>query len=270
MENNLHRNRIHAALSLRWGHYGKLLTSHDIDNNHIYDQVETTKRTNSVLVSFSVKSNVEARQPVRDWFCDVISNSTGQKLRNSPFHILGGGSATCELSLDTHPFNAGQSATEILSTTGDFNHLSVSGNYHHLFHAYISEHRFVASPMGMGFDCYRTYEILMMGSYPIVKTSQLDVMYKVIPLLPTTLILTRSINSFPDRILSHNLLQDWPVLIVTNWSDATPQLLNTTYHKFKSMTWNLERLYNTYWEQFIYARRAKLGGAKRRLNYYLL
>ena len=181
MENNLHRNRIHAALSLRWGHYGKLLTSNDVDNNHISDQVETTKHTkNNVLVTFSVQSNVAARQPVRDWFCDVMSNSSGQKIKDSPFHSIGGGTATCELSLDTHPFNAGKIATETLSRTGDYNHLSVSSNYHHLFHAFISEHRFVASPMGAGFDCYRTYEILMMGSYPIVKTSQLDMLYKVI------------------------------------------------------------------------------------------
>jgi hypothetical protein len=96
------------------------------------------------------------------------------------------------------------------------------------------------SPFGAGYDCYRTYEILLMGSYPIVKSSQLDRMYV-----------------------------DWPVLIVKEWTDVTPHLLKHTYKTFMATSWNLDRLYNSYWEQRIYKQRAALGGSKRRLKYFL-
>ena len=161
MDNNIHRNRIHAALSLRWGHYGKLLTSNDVDNNRINDDVTALKdANNAVLVTFSVGNNEKQRQPVMDWFCDSLDKE-GKEV-NSPFHKLGGGTATCKLENKDNQ------------------------NHHLLYHASIGEHRFVASPMGAGFDCYRTYEILMMGSYPIVKTSHIDILYKVTPLISLT------------------------------------------------------------------------------------
>ena len=163
MDNNIQRNQIHAALSLRWGNYGKLLSSNDIDNNRIYDEVTSEKDANNavgqnaVLVAFSVGNNEKQRQPVMDWFCDSPN-------KISPFHKLGGGTATCKLE------NKGNQ------------------NHHLFYHTSIGEHRFVASPMGAGFDCYRTYEILMMGSYPIVQTSQNDVLYKVTSLLPPSIL----------------------------------------------------------------------------------
>lgn len=212
LDDNVYRRRIHAALSLRWGNYGKLLTSADIDNNRIHDAVRARKdAVNSVLVSFSVGSNLEARVPALKYFCDP---SKGEA---SPFHRIGGAMARCN---------------------NNFNQVK-EGSYM-TFHAHLSEYRFAVSPHGAGYDCYRTYEILLMGSYPIVKASQLDMMY-----------------------------QDWPVLIVKEWTDATPQLLNDTYWKFAATTWNLERLYNTYWEQLIYRKRAALGGPKHRLQYFL-
>ena len=91
MDNNIQRNRIHAALSLRWGNYGKFLTSNDTDNNHIYDDVTAVKdANNAVLVLFSVANNVKERQPAMDWFCDSPNE-------RSPFHKLEGGNATCSI-----------------------------------------------------------------------------------------------------------------------------------------------------------------------------
>lgn len=64
--------------------------------------------------------------------------------------------------------------------------------------------KFVVSPEGNGLDCHRTWEALIMGAIPIVKTSALDPLFK-----------------------------DLPVLIVNEWSDVTESLLEETYEKLK-------------------------------------
>jgi hypothetical protein len=67
----------------------------------------------------------------------------------------------------------------------------------------VAQHRFVLSPRGRGADCYRTYEALYLGSFPIVRTSSLD-----------------------------SLFADLPVLIVKDWSELTQELLQQTYRVF--------------------------------------
>ena len=56
----------------------------------------------------------------------------------------------------------------------------------------------------MGLDCHRTWEALFLGCIPIVKTSPID-----------------------------SLFEDLPVLIVKDWSDVTPKLLENTMKEFK-------------------------------------
>jgi hypothetical protein len=70
-------------------------------------------------------------------------------------------------------------------------------------------YKYVISPHGNGLDCHRTWEALILGCIPILKTSKLDPMFEGLP-----------------------------VLIVKNWSDVTQELLNT----FVPQT-NLEKLY---------------------------
>lgn len=82
----------------------------------------------------------------------------------------------------------------------------------------MSRSRFVVSPHGVGLDSYRTYEALYLGSYPIVKKSSLDEMYKGLP-----------------------------VLIVDSWSEITPKLLDATYVRFRSMSFDYQRLFKWYW-----------------------
>jgi hypothetical protein len=188
------------------------LNSSDIDNNRIRDEIRAKKdAVNSVLVSFTVRNNEGERLPAFEQFCDPPANVSSVKAWE----------VTCQDNV--HSTKKAQA----------FDHPDQ-------FHAHLSEYRFAVSPFGAGYDCYRTYEILLMGSYPIVKSSQLDGMY-----------------------------QGWPVLIVKDWTGVTPELLEQTYHEFMATTWNLERLYNSYWEQRIYRERAALGGSKRRLKYFL-
>jgi len=85
-----------------------------------------------------------------------------------------------------------------------------------------SEYAFVISPHGNGYDCHRTWEALILGCIPIVKTSFLD-----------------------------ELFDNLPVLIVKEWSDINIQLLENTVKMFQNKTFNLEKLTLKYWESVI-------------------
>lgn len=82
--------------------------------------------------------------------------------------------------------------------------------------------KFVASPRGHGLDCHRTWEALLMGAYPIVKTSPLDSIYK-----------------------------DLPVVIISDWSEITTEFLQQKYDEFQSKSWNMSKIYIHYWIDLI-------------------
>ncbi len=80
------------------------------------------------------------------------------------------------------------------------------------------KYTFVLSPHGNGLDCHRTWEALILGCIPIVKTSQID-----------------------------NLYIDLPVLIVKNWEEITEELLTNTIENFKNRSFKNEKLTLKYW-----------------------
>jgi hypothetical protein len=88
------------------------------------------------------------------------------------------------------------------------------------FDNYYSQSKFVfvISPHGIGLDCHRTWEALVLGCIPIVKTSGLDSLY--------------------DNL---------PVLILNDWSDLTEELMIDTINKFKNIKFNYEKLTIKYW-----------------------
>tara|TARA_B110000977_G_scaffold200015_1_gene289142 strand:- start:903 stop:2669 length:1767 start_codon:yes stop_codon:yes gene_type:complete len=77
--------------------------------------------------------------------------------------------------------------------------------------------KFIISPHGNGLDCHRTYEAMLLGSLPIVKSSSLDVLYK-----------------------------DMPVIILDNWSDInidnlvkqSNNIINKSKEKLTLQYWN--------------------------------
>ena len=81
---------------------------------------------------------------------------------------------------------------------------------------------FVVSPFGNGYDCHRTWEALILGCIPIVKTSGLD-----------------------------NLYDELPVLIVQDWTDITEKLLMSVITDFKKKhekgKFNYDKLTLNYW-----------------------
>lgn len=85
-----------------------------------------------------------------------------------------------------------------------------------------SDFAFVLSPFGNGMDCHRTWEALIMGCIPIVRSSALN-----------------------------PLFNELPVLFVDKWSDVTQELLDKTVNEFKKKTFNYEKLHLKYWVDMI-------------------
>lgn len=81
-----------------------------------------------------------------------------------------------------------------------------------------AQHKFVLSPWGDMYDCYRHWEALLTGSIPIVETSPLD-----------------------------GLFEGLPVLIVNSFSEVTEEFLLRKYDEIKNKTYNFEKLYMKYW-----------------------
>ncbi len=93
------------------------------------------------------------------------------------------------------------------------------------FHTYLKDMakaKFALSPGGTGPDTYRTWEALLVGTIPIVKTSQLDELYS-------------------------NL----PILIVNEWEEVTEELLERTWEEYTSKKFNIEKMFLDYWWQKI-------------------
>ena len=84
----------------------------------------------------------------------------------------------------------------------------------------LGKHRFVLSPRGNGLDAHRTWEALLVGAIPIVRSSALNPLYSQLP-----------------------------VLIVRDWSDVSPQLLQSflTNFSIRKPLYHYEKLFADYW-----------------------
>lgn len=85
-----------------------------------------------------------------------------------------------------------------------------------------AQSKFVLSPRGGGLDCHRTWEAFYMGAIPIVRSS-----------------------------VSDGLYDGLPILIVKDWNDITPELLERKYNEMSTKTYHLERLWADYWLNII-------------------
>lgn len=82
----------------------------------------------------------------------------------------------------------------------------------------LSISKFVLCPRGNGLDTHRTWEALLMGAIPIVRSSTLDPLY-----------------------------DELPVLIVREWNEVTPELLKKKWRELSSMKSNSAKLSIDYW-----------------------
>ncbi len=86
----------------------------------------------------------------------------------------------------------------------------------------LAQSKFVVSPRGKGLDCYRTWEALYMGTFPIVRTSSLDPVYEGLP-----------------------------IVIVNDWSEVTESFLEQKYEELQHQTFQWEKLKADYWFKLI-------------------
>jgi|EP01049_Picozoa_sp_SAG25_P001149 hypothetical protein len=90
----------------------------------------------------------------------------------------------------------------------------------------VTSHPFVISPHGHGLDCHRTWQVLLLGSFPVVMTSSLDSVYDGLP-----------------------------VVILQQWHDLTTKLLLGKAREFDSLNrGDIERrLLFPHWQKQIQA-----------------
>lgn len=89
-----------------------------------------------------------------------------------------------------------------------------------------SKYSFVLSPVGNGLDCHRTWEALILGCIPIVKTSPIDDVYKDLPVI---------IIKDWDEITSKNLNM-WKKLVLENKDNYKLEKLTSEYWNDKIKT----------------------------------
>ena len=94
--------------------------------------------------------------------------------------------------------------------------------YRNVCWEHMSRYAFVISPQGNGLDCHRTWEVLCLGSIPIVKTSGLN-----------------------------SLFDDLPVWIVGDWSEVTEENMIKKIEEFKTKIFNYEKLTLAYWRNIL-------------------
>lgn len=99
---------------------------------------------------------------------------------------------------------------------------------------HLAQSCFVLSPAGGGLDCYRTWETLIMGSFPVVRSSFLDSLYEGLP-----------------------------VLIVKQWEEVTCAFLEHKYTEMHHNTYTYEKLFFHYWEVLV---RSKQDECRRASN----
>lgn len=83
---------------------------------------------------------------------------------------------------------------------------------------------FAFSPPGLGCDCYRTWEALLVGCIPIVRSSQLDALY-----------------------------EDLPVLVIDRWENINEDFLKREHERITSKKYDIRKLYMEYWIEKIHA-----------------
>ena len=86
----------------------------------------------------------------------------------------------------------------------------------------IRSHKFVLCPRGGGVDTHRLWETLYMECIPIVK-----------------------------RHIAMNDFTDLPICWIDDWSEVTPEFLESEYKRITETTWNLEKLNFSYWAKLI-------------------
>ena len=119
----------------------------------------------------------------RRWLDTSIQNQHQQRLAKTKLYLMirkmSAGKKANRIFVDshlsvTHPRREYMFNTLQANGLVDFLQSMVSNT--NIIKAYAS-YRFVVSPIGNGLDCHRTWEIMLLGSIPILESSSLDEMF---------------------------------------------------------------------------------------------
>jgi len=168
----------------------------DAMNNTINEHEENLKEKKLLLVNFNPATNNERRKffdyARKNWdFADILPHT----------HF------PCEKSYFKKSLIEGQIKIEVTSKD---------------FYKELREYKFALSPAGAGIDCHRTWECLYLGVIPIVRKSEINEIYK-------------------------NL----PILVVDDWKDINEEMLQINYKKIKSINKPNQRAYLDFWTKLI-------------------
>ncbi|KAH8048325.1 hypothetical protein JL722_12558 [Aureococcus anophagefferens] len=97
----------------------------------------------------------------------------------------------------------------------------MQGNYDTHMPLLMLHSKFVYSPNGIGEQCYREYEALVSGAIPLVDATAYD--------------------------QRNALLRHLPVILVSNWSNVTPQFLERAYATMSTQSFDVSHLYLPFW-----------------------
>jgi hypothetical protein len=86
----------------------------------------------------------------------------------------------------------------------------------------LSSYKFCLSPPGRGVDTHRTWEALMVGTIPIMISTNLDALF-----------------------------EELPVIIVKDWNTIDVDFLNAEYKRLHEKKYNFSTLYSEYWKNEI-------------------
>lgn len=167
---------MHRAYESRWGLIGGLYQ--DLSDHRNISLVAKNGQGDSkywLLAAFSIRANPRERKP--------------------PYLMSCG---TPEATDQSDGINVGSLTNISYCFTDDaYEHVK---NYTEYYHA-LSRTRFAWSPHGNGLDCHRTWEILLLGAYPIVKTSSLDELYRDLPVLVVEEVKLATLKPFTECYL---------------------------------------------------------------------
>ncbi|PNH07312.1 hypothetical protein TSOC_006208, partial [Tetrabaena socialis] len=99
-------------------------------------------------------------------------------------------------------------------------------------------HAFVLAPEGKGADTYRVWEVLYLGSYPVVLRNEL---------------------ARPQQQQQQQQYAGLPVLVLDSAEELAAKLLWRTYEAFRLRDWNYERLYLGFYHELLGGFRAGIS-----------
>lgn len=213
-------------LNENWGEFSTTVPNRTVDWGDWYSNMIDAGCTLQMVQQYLDDPKVQAvvtTQHVAFRHPSILSIPIGinhpQEIINHLFHA--DGAKTKELLLNNSGWGHRQGINERVIANFSGRISNTYGIHQSEYYESVTRSRFVLCPSGMGWDTYRIWETLLLGAIPIVEYSAgWDV-----------------------------VLDDLPVLFVTNFDEVTPELLAAAYPAILSrcQTFDYDKLTKQWW-----------------------